>query len=174
MTQGKLLSPKIFNVVVDTVIRHWVTVVKPTEAGTGGLALTIINLAACFYADDGLVASTQPESLQRAFDALTGLFDWVGLHTNTESMVGMVCQPCHTLGRMLEESYERRPTVKGPKFRECQRRRVECPECRVEVAVGLLMTHRQSQHGVGQGDRGGGGPTTPPPPPPPPPGEAQI
>ena len=76
--------------VIDAVIRHWVTVVTPTETGTGGLGLTIIDLAAYFYTDDGLVASTQPEKLKRAFDVLTGLLDRVGLRTNTENTVGMV------------------------------------------------------------------------------------
>ena len=44
--QGYPLYPTIFNVVVDSAIYHWVTVVTPTEAGTGGLGLTIIDLAA--------------------------------------------------------------------------------------------------------------------------------
>ena len=34
VTQGNSLPPTIFNVVVDAVICHWVTVVTPTEAGT--------------------------------------------------------------------------------------------------------------------------------------------
>ena len=57
-TQGDPLSPTIFNVVMYTGIRHWVAVVTPTEAGRGGIGLTIIDLAACLYDDDGLVAST--------------------------------------------------------------------------------------------------------------------
>ena len=44
--QGAPLYPTIFNVVLDAVICHWVTVVTPTEAGTGGLGLAIIYLAA--------------------------------------------------------------------------------------------------------------------------------
>ena len=36
----------IFNGVLDAVIRHWVTLVTPTEEGTGGLGLNIIDLAA--------------------------------------------------------------------------------------------------------------------------------
>ena len=44
------------NVVVDAVICHRVTVVTPIEAVTGGLGLTIIDLAAYFYVEDGLVA----------------------------------------------------------------------------------------------------------------------
>ena len=89
--QGNPPSPTIFNVVLDAVIRHWVTVVTPTEAGTGGLGMTIIKLAAYLYADECLMASTQTERLQRAFDALTGLFDRFDLQTNTEKTVGTVC-----------------------------------------------------------------------------------
>ena len=91
VTQGKPLSPTISNVVVDAVIRHWVTVVTPTEAGTGGLGLTIIDLAENLYSNDGLVVSTQPERLLREFDVLTGLFDRFGLRINTVKTVGMVC-----------------------------------------------------------------------------------
>ena len=37
------------------------------------------NSGTFFYVDDGLVASTDPEWLQGAFDTLTGLFDRVEL-----------------------------------------------------------------------------------------------
>ena len=40
----------------------------------------------------------------------------------------------------------RRATGQGPTFWERQRRRVECPECGVEVAAELLLTHCKSQH----------------------------
>ena len=33
VTQGYLLSPKLFNVVMDAVIHNWVTVVAQTEDG---------------------------------------------------------------------------------------------------------------------------------------------
>ena len=73
--KGDPMSPTIFNVVMDAVISYWVTVVTTTEAGTGGLGLTIIYLTGYFYSENELVASTQLERLQRAFDILTGLFD---------------------------------------------------------------------------------------------------
>ena len=57
------LSPTISKVVMDAVIRHWVTVMMPSEAVTGGIGLTIIYLAAYFYAQDSLVASIQTERL---------------------------------------------------------------------------------------------------------------
>ena len=66
----------------------------------GGLGLTIIDLEAYLCADNGLMASTYPERLQRAFDVLLDLFNWVGLRKNTAKTVGIVCQPCHAPGEM--------------------------------------------------------------------------
>ena len=80
-------------------------VVTPSEAGTGGLGLMIIELAAYFYANNGLVVSTQPERIHRAFDILTSLFNWVVLRKKTAKTVGMVYQPCHTMRGMSEEAY---------------------------------------------------------------------
>ena len=114
--QGGPLFPTIFNVAIDAIIGHWLTVVTPTETDTGGLVLTIIDLAAYFYAKNGLVLSTQPERLQRYFDVLVGLFDRVSLCTNISKTVGMACHPCHAPGGMSEESYEKRTTGKEPTF----------------------------------------------------------
>ena len=77
--------------VVNVIIRHCVTVVTPKEAGTGGFGLTIIDLAGYFYANDGLVASTRPERLQRVFDVLSSLFDPVVIRKNMPKTVGMLC-----------------------------------------------------------------------------------
>ena len=61
----------VFNVLVDTVIGHWVTVVALTEAGAEGLGVSIHYLAAYFYTDDRLFVSTRSERLQREFGILT-------------------------------------------------------------------------------------------------------
>ena len=52
-----------------------------------------MHQAALLYADDGMVASSDPACLQGAFNALVGLFDRVGLQTNVGKTVGMVCHP---------------------------------------------------------------------------------
>ena len=88
------MSPNIFNVVLDAVIRHWVTVVALAEAGVEVLRDTIQELADFFYADDALVASLPPEKFQRTFNVLTDLFDQVGLHTNLHKTVIMDCRLC--------------------------------------------------------------------------------
>ena len=58
VTQGDTLSPMIFNVSVDAVIRHWVSVVRVTQEGARqeGLGTPIHTLLAILYADDRLIA----------------------------------------------------------------------------------------------------------------------
>ena len=99
VTQGYLLSPAIFNVGVDAVIRHWVTVVEgggQEGAGQEGLVTSIHALSEIFYVDVGIIASHESARLQGAFDALTGLFYRVGLQINEGKMGIMACQACHT------------------------------------------------------------------------------
>ena len=104
-----------------------------------------------FYADSGLVTSTQTERLLRAFNLLTCLFDRVGLSTNMWKMVIIYCQTFHKPGKILVEAYERQMMGTGPTFQERQGIRVECPECGFEVAAGSLMMHRQIQQWRGSG-----------------------
>ena len=68
---------------------------------------------AYLYANDGLVASTQKERLQWAFDILADLFDQIYLRTNTRKTVRMYCQTCHIPVKMLVVAYERRTTGTG-------------------------------------------------------------
>ena len=94
VTQGNPLSPTIFNVVVDAIIRHWVHgVVEETEA-QGETGREGRNQAALFYANNGVVTSLDPAWLQGASNAVVGLFDRVGLQTNFGKTVGMVCHAC--------------------------------------------------------------------------------
>ena len=116
VTQGDTLYPTLFNVVMDAVICQWVTVVEATEEGMEGLGLLIWDLAEYFYANNGIVASNQPERLQREFEVLTGLLDRVGLRKNTRKTVIMACHPFHTPGRMSMEAYGRLTVGTGMMF----------------------------------------------------------
>ena len=51
------------------------------------------DTVAPFYANDGLVVSTDPDWLQEEFDTLTGLFDRVVMRKNVGNTVGMVFFP---------------------------------------------------------------------------------
>ena len=78
MTQGDPLSPTLFNVVVEAVVRHWLEGLqadkdeKEAEGGEG-------HFLALSYAYDGMVGATDPQWLQGAFSALVAILDRVGL-----------------------------------------------------------------------------------------------
>ena len=82
VTQGDPLSPTIFNVVVDVVVRHWVTMVVEDAEKRGERGEEVMYQAPLFYADDTMVALSDPHWLQWEFNALVGLFEHVGLRTN--------------------------------------------------------------------------------------------
>ena len=94
VTQGDPLSPTIFNVVVDAVVRYWVTVVVESTEERGERGQECQHQSALFYAYDGMVALSDPRCLQGVFNTLAGLFDRVGLRTNVGKTFGMFYRPC--------------------------------------------------------------------------------
>ena len=60
VTQGDPLSPTIFNVVMDAVVRQWETGVIADAEEQGDLGKEGRHQAPLFYIDDGMVASSEP------------------------------------------------------------------------------------------------------------------
>ena len=147
MMQGEPLSPTIFNVVVDAVVRHWVELMVERAGGQDRHGREERHQSALFYADDGMVASSDPGWLQGAFSTLVGIFYRVGLRKNVGKMVGMVCRPCQAAITQLEAAYERWMMGTGLSYRERQRSIVQCSECGEEMAMESLTVHQQKQHG---------------------------
>ena len=146
--QGDLLSPTIFNVVVDAVVRHWVHGVMEEVEARGGTGREGRHQAALFYANDGMFVLSDPAWLQGTFTALVGLFDRVGLRTNVGKTVSMVCHPCQTgAGNRTEEVYGRRLTGEGRSYAKRQRERVNFLECGELLAVGSMSSHLMTRHG---------------------------
>ena len=115
-----------FNVVFDTLIHHWMTVVEKSweVSGKEGLVATIQDLLALFYASEFFIASTESAPLQESFDALTGLFECVGIRTNKRNIVSMSCWPCHITKAYSKEAYNLRVTWMRLSFWEQLRQRV--------------------------------------------------
>ena len=93
-----MLSPTIFNVVVDVVVRQWVYVmVEGTEDWfehrNEGRHQNYL-----FYAVDGMVALPDPQWLHGAVSTLVGLFNRVGLRTTDRKTVGIFFHPCQAAG----------------------------------------------------------------------------
>ena len=82
--------------------------------------------AALFYADDGMLASSDPQWLQWDFTQLVGIFDRVGLKTNCIKTFSITCGPCSTPGNRSEKTYGRLMTGDGPTPRESKRERITC------------------------------------------------
>ena len=72
------------NVVAYAVIRRYMTVTAGEETKLEGFGISVHQIAALFYADDGIIAPPQPSRLQEALEVLTGLSHTAGLRTNVE------------------------------------------------------------------------------------------
>ena len=141
LKQGDPLSPTIFNVVVDAVVRHWGTGVISGAEEWGERVKEGRHQYSLFYVDNGMVASSDPCWLQGAFNTL------VGLRNNAGKTVGMVCRPCQAVGNLSEVAYGRRITGEVPTYRERLKGRVSCRECGEMMVAGSLASHLMTQHG---------------------------
>ena len=147
VTQGDPLSPTIFNVVVDVVVWHWAEETAGSADGQGRCGREGRHKNDLFYADDGMIASSEPGCLQGAFRTLLGMFDWVGLRTNVRNMVRMFFCPCQAAVNNLEAAYEWRTMGVELSYQERQQVRVQCSECGKEMELGSISYHLHKNHG---------------------------
>jgi hypothetical protein len=91
VTQGGLLSAKLFGILVDAVVREWLRqlcdggIVNPEE-----LDLLMVSFFAIFYVDDAYLAPRDLGFLQVSLNSLVSLFKHVGLETNIKKMQTMI------------------------------------------------------------------------------------
>ena len=64
VTQGDPLPPTIFNVVVDAVVCHWMSMVVEGTEEQGERGQESRHQNSLFYADDGVVSSSDLQWLQ--------------------------------------------------------------------------------------------------------------
>jgi hypothetical protein len=81
------------------------------------------------YADDGLLASNQPDILQGGTDYLFNLFERVGLNANTPKTKSMTCAPRPEQGPISDHAYKRRMNGYGLSYKTRQRCKVTSPTC---------------------------------------------
>ena len=147
LTQGNPIFPTIFNLVVDAVVRHWVTGVIADAEERVRQEKAGRHQPDLFYADNGMVALYYPCWLQGDFNTLVGLFDRVGLRKNVGKTVGMVCHPFQASVNMSEAAYGRRVTGEVPTYRDILKGQVSCRGCGELMATGYLTSHLMTQHG---------------------------
>jgi hypothetical protein len=82
------------HVICDTIIRAWkvgATDGHITSSDGGGAICE--DITAMLYADNGLLASNQPDILQDGTNYLLDLFERVGLIANIPKNKSMTCEP---------------------------------------------------------------------------------
>ena len=132
MRQGDIVSPTIFNIVIDAIVRDCFA--KLEEAGDD---ITLIQ----FYADDGLICGEDYDMVQRMMSLITQSFVSFGLKMNVLKTEAMIMKAGQKRMKMSDESYARRILRVGLSHTEQQRSRVSCEWCDKIVQKGSLKNH---------------------------------
>jgi hypothetical protein len=134
MTQGGPLSPKLFNILIDAVVREWLRqlrdggIVDPEE-----LDLLMAAFFAIFYVDDAYLAARDPDFLQVALNSLVSLFERVGLGTNVKKTQTMICTPGQITTQLSTDSYHRRHGYGTHTREQWDTRMVKCRQCQAKM-----------------------------------------
>jgi hypothetical protein len=146
VTQGDVISPMIFNIVVDAIIRYWYQCLS-LESFTGDADGSVPEVSAGFYADDGALAAYDPDQLQSALDLLVELFERMGLTTCIPKTKAMVCLPDHLHTHLSSPAYKRR-FEGGLTYNARKRRKILCTYCQKEMQERHLPSHLLHKHNI--------------------------
>ena len=147
MTQGGLAYPTFFNVVVDIVIRHWLSLNIDNPAATHNcVGEEVGQKMGVFHADNYMKGYYHPELLQGSINVLICLFKKIIPKSNIAKSKTMIIQPGGIWYSISVELFTRRSTGEGANYGDCLRRRIPCPEFDVEVTAGALMDHCIQMH----------------------------
>ena len=94
---------------------------------------------AFFYADDGMVASTDLVGPQGEFDILTRLFNRVGIWNFFRKMAGMICRPCGALETQSQGVYKCWMMGEVLTYQDIQRVRVQYPDFGEDLMARFLV-----------------------------------
>jgi hypothetical protein len=150
VTQGGPLSAKLFNILVDAVVREWFWQLQESgEYKEDELFGMMAAFFAIFYVDDACLASWDAGFLQHALDILVDLFKRVGLQTNTSKTLTMICTPGRIRTQLLTESY-RRMQRRRVMALEWNSHDVECRQCGKVLKASSLGRHLADVHDIYQ------------------------
>ena len=112
-------SPTLFNIVIDTLVGHWLPITVEDEAVIhDGLWYVVGRSMGILYADDGHIGSLEPEWLKGSINVLIGLFCCIRLMANVAKYKMMICQPGTIRSEISEEAVGWRSIGKGSAYRE--------------------------------------------------------
>lgn len=137
--QGDIVSPIIFNIVADAVIRE-------SEAQfCGGDPNRHLLVDALFYADDGALSGEDAAEVQHLLDIYTVNFSRVGLKMNAEKTEAMIMNGGKIRQAISLHAYRRRIEGVGESHRERSLQKVSCELCGSEVSRQYLKKHQSTR-----------------------------
>ena len=125
--QGVLVSPTMFNVMVENTIRTCLAItVEYQRVSHDGQGDTFGQFLGVLYANNGMVGSHESYWIQQTMNVLISLFRRYGLASNVTKSRTMTCQPGALQASMPEEAMVMKYTGVGDSYQVIIRRRVPC------------------------------------------------
>jgi hypothetical protein len=115
--QGDIISPIIFNIIVDAVIHEWYFRMDDDKTQM------------FLYADDGRLAGTDPAIVQKGLTLIVELFKCMNLHLNTDKTKAMIMLAHASSRRESREAYTSHFDRPLPPYEERYLQKVNCPQC---------------------------------------------
>jgi hypothetical protein len=132
--QGDIVSPTIFKIIIDAVIRATKEEMKNEDK------TTII-----FYADDRFIGSFNHTSVKNTLDSFVSNFKSFGLIMNAKKTEAMTLLGSKTIHRLSEEAYHQKITKEGLSCQQKQQLKVKCEFCTEEIQTKSLKQHQLSK-----------------------------
>jgi Reverse transcriptase (RNA-dependent DNA polymerase) len=129
--QGDIMSPTLFNILIDAVIRDYEERARIDDK-------TTIQ----FYADSGFIGLVDYTVAQYTLNVLGQSF---GLNINVNKTELMTMVGCQAIHRISGNAYSRMITRQGPTNAEMKKMKTKCENCGLEVQNGLLKKHMLSK-----------------------------
>ena len=133
--QGDIMSPTIFNIIIDSIVRDCIQKMKDKGDETTNIQ---------FYADDGIIAGDNYEQVQYILNIIKENFLSFGLEMNIEKTETMIMSAKKKQYNMSTTAYERRITGIGTTNNESQKINIQCEWCDKSVQTRSMKNHQLS------------------------------
>ena len=148
-THRVLVFPAPSNMVVESLVRHLMSLTVEYEYATHeGLGVSVGRCMGLFYVDGVIIGSRDLKWLQGGINYFIRLFRRVILMTNVSKSKTMTCHPGEICIGISKEAFSQSSKEEGSTYRECLRRRIPCPDCRVDLTARYMMDHCRKLHGA--------------------------
>ena len=135
--QGDIVSPTIFNIVIDAIIRNAYKMLE---------SLGDDDIIVQFYADDGIIGGKDYDRVQMIMDKITNDLLSFGLVMNIAKTEAMAMQVLQRRKNMSTIAYERKITKQGLSAKERDKIYQQCQWCAKTVMTKSLKKHYLSKY----------------------------